>query len=343
MSQEQNPQNLNAPIEIKNIKQFIDGISTFSKGDLRVILLDQQNRMIYIPLAEFSSEGGSQTLEEVLIQGNTANKDNSSVGFLNGSGDGIQSYMNSGNSLTAEEQFFSEVQITPNVGSLGTYWAEGANESIIKTGANVTMELKRGLARTTFTITPPIVDTTLFLPALINPGNYTLATTNDLNLQQIITNSANESGFNSAYAELQSLDGGSVYFEFTAGEEGNSFINLKSSEGDIKSYISIYTDYLILTSDDVVSGKGVTYLKIEPQITEGIEATFQLPINKTISGNYIIALEPKTYTVETLPVGGLGDRAYVTNALAPTYLSPIVGGGSVVTPVFHNGTEWVAN
>lgn len=49
------------------------------------------------------------------------------------------------------------------------------------------------------------------------------------------------------------------------------------------------------------------------------------------------------YTVATLPAAGTaGRRAYVTDATAPTFLGILTGGGSVVTPVFDNGTAWVA-
>ena len=49
------------------------------------------------------------------------------------------------------------------------------------------------------------------------------------------------------------------------------------------------------------------------------------------------------YTVATLlTVGTAGRIAYVTDALAPAFLTVIVGGGAVVTPVFDNGTAWVA-
>ena len=49
------------------------------------------------------------------------------------------------------------------------------------------------------------------------------------------------------------------------------------------------------------------------------------------------------YTVATLPAAGVqGRRAWVTNALAPTFLTAVVGGGAVVCPVFDNGTAWVA-
>jgi hypothetical protein len=49
------------------------------------------------------------------------------------------------------------------------------------------------------------------------------------------------------------------------------------------------------------------------------------------------------YTVATLPTGVQGDNAYVTDALAPTYMATVVGGGSVVTPVFYNGSSWIAH
>jgi len=47
------------------------------------------------------------------------------------------------------------------------------------------------------------------------------------------------------------------------------------------------------------------------------------------------------YTVGTLPAGAQGDTAYVTDALTPVYLTTVIGGGSVVCPVFHNGTNWI--
>lgn len=50
----------------------------------------------------------------------------------------------------------------------------------------------------------------------------------------------------------------------------------------------------------------------------------------------------KNYTVATLPTGITGGIAYVTDATAPTYLTPLVGGGAVVTPVFYNGSAWVS-
>jgi hypothetical protein len=48
------------------------------------------------------------------------------------------------------------------------------------------------------------------------------------------------------------------------------------------------------------------------------------------------------YTVATLPAGTIGMRTYVTDALAPTFLGILVGGGAIKAPAFYNGTAWVA-
>lgn len=48
------------------------------------------------------------------------------------------------------------------------------------------------------------------------------------------------------------------------------------------------------------------------------------------------------FTVAGLPAGTLGDRAFVTDATAPTYNGALVGGGAVNIPVFFNGAAWVS-
>ena len=63
-----------------------------------------------------------------------------------------------------------------------------------------------------------------------------------------------------------------------------------------------------------------------------------------ITGTTLILSGPvrlKGYTVAGLPAGTQGDCAFVTDALAPTYLAAVVGGGAVVTEVFYDGTNWV--
>ena len=56
-------------------------------------------------------------------------------------------------------------------------------------------------------------------------------------------------------------------------------------------------------------------------------------------------LKTSGFTVSTLPTPpaqGLGARAHVTDALNPTYLGTLTGGGTVKCPVFYNGTAWVS-
>lgn len=49
------------------------------------------------------------------------------------------------------------------------------------------------------------------------------------------------------------------------------------------------------------------------------------------------------YTVATLPsaaTSGAGARAFVSDALAPTFGSTVVTGGTVKVPVYSDGTVW---
>jgi hypothetical protein len=63
--------------------------------------------------------------------------------------------------------------------------------------------------------------------------------------------------------------------------------------------------------------------------------------NGTITANLPIKL--RSYTVATLPGGTEGMTAYVTDAVAPTYLGALTGGGAVKCPVFYNGSAWVSH
>jgi len=51
--------------------------------------------------------------------------------------------------------------------------------------------------------------------------------------------------------------------------------------------------------------------------------------------NYLVADLPSAAT------SGLGARAFVTDATAPTFGSAVVGGGAVATPVYSDGTNWI--
>ena len=76
-------------------------------------------------------------------------------------------------------------------------------------------------------------------------------------------------------------------------------------------------------------------------VTDG---TTRLTIGAT-TGNVTLTapITLKGYTVATLPTGVQGHKAFVTDALGPTYLVAVVAGGAVITEVFHNGTAWVCS
>jgi hypothetical protein len=60
---------------------------------------------------------------------------------------------------------------------------------------------------------------------------------------------------------------------------------------------------------------------------------------KIIAGNTV---RLKGYTFATLPAGTQGDKAFITDgAASPTFRANAAGGGSTVTEVFFNGTNWI--
>jgi hypothetical protein len=64
----------------------------------------------------------------------------------------------------------------------------------------------------------------------------------------------------------------------------------------------------------------------------------------TVTVNNLIAngtIKTNGYNVASLPAGSQGMRAFVFNALSPTFGSAVVGGGTVITPVFHDGSNWI--
>ena len=82
-------------------------------------------------------------------------------------------------------------------------------------------------------------------------------------------------------------------------------------------------------------------------VTGGITTAGTLAVTgaSTLTGTVIAGatVRLKGYTVATLPASPVaGDTAYVTDALAPTFMAIIAGGGAIVTKVFYNGTNWTA-
>lgn len=84
----------------------------------------------------------------------------------------------------------------------------------------------------------------------------------------------------------------------------------------------------------------VTYLSINNAAVGTVSASGIASSGFLYAGT---TLKTGGYTVATLPAAATGMRTYVTDAVAPTYLGALVGGGAVVVPVFYNGSAWVSD
>lgn len=151
---------------------------------------------------------------------------------------------------------------------------------------------------------------------------------------------SNTSGYYNTSYGLESLKNNTTgYLNLALGVNAGSFLaNGSSSNSTADNGIYIGQNSKASTAgltNEIVIGNGAVGSGSNT-VTLGDSA-----ITKTVLKGVINSA--KTYTVATLPTGVLGDRTTVTDALAPTFLGVVAGGGAVVTPVFYNGTNWVAH
>lgn len=95
---------------------------------------------------------------------------------------------------------------------------------------------------------------------------------------------------------------------------------------------------LLINPTETATGSGIKNL-----INAQVGGTDKFTVSNTGVTTLSNVLRLKSYTVATLPTGTVGDLAYVTDAVAPTYLGALTGGGTVKVPVFYNGTAWVSH
>jgi hypothetical protein len=121
-------------------------------------------------------------------------------------------------------------------------------------------------------------------------------------------------------------------------EDGNAINNTGASNS---IYIGNYVQPLnVSQTNQIIIGNSALGLGSNTTVIGNGSTTLT-----ALSGNVTAGGTIKTqgYTVATLPAGTIGMFAYVTDALAPTYLGALVGGGTVKCPVFYNGTAWVSH
>lgn len=93
------------------------------------------------------------------------------------------------------------------------------------------------------------------------------------------------------------------------------------------------------TNPDVIFQTGV---KTSSGSTVATATTALTIKGETQQVNAATTIATGGYTVATLPAAPpTGSMAYVTDALGPSFLVTVVGGGAVIAPVFYNGTNWV--
>jgi len=117
------------------------------------------------------------------------------------------------------------------------------------------------------------------------------------------------------------------------------FIGIAAGNGDTVNNSSGGTSILI--GDSTSTGGFSNSVAIGNTATNTAVNQFMIgsptkPLN--VKTNGVVTLTG--YTVATLPTGTLGSTAYVTNALAPTIGSVVVGGGLIKAMVWFNGTSW---
>lgn len=135
------------------------------------------------------------------------------------------------------------------------------------------------------------------------------------------------------------------------GSIGSSFIAINddsiaiqtASTSNTNNYARISTkwvDNIISTPQmEIQVNLNTTRLEFE---TPTVFSEIKVPAPLTAGIYTLLVCSNISYTVSNLPLGVLNNVAVVTDATAPTYLGTLVGGGSVVTPVWHNGTIWVS-
>jgi len=142
------------------------------------------------------------------------------------------------------------------------------------------------------------------------------------------------------FAMTRNAISNSARFYFKTGITYNWSIGIRATRNDY----SIFNE--VLSSEAFTINMSTNNVLIGTTTDSGI-AGDKLQVSGAISTTSTIkagaTVRLKNYTVATLPTGVQGDTAYVTDALTPTYLGVLVGGGTVVTPVFFNGTAWISH
>jgi hypothetical protein len=171
------------------------------------------------------------------------------------------------------------------------------------------------------------------LMTLFASGGLSIGNTTDPGATNLSVTGTVKIGTTLSNAKLQVSNNGAETFEFLPAESSNvnatQFYNRNTSTW-VTNKLNAQDHRFFITGGEQARISNSGGLSVGTTTDAGV-------------GNILANGTVKTggYTVATLPTGVTGARAYVTNALAPSYGATVVGGGSVTIPVFYNGTNWI--
>lgn len=174
------------------------------------------------------------------------------------------------------------------------------------------------------------------------------AINNDVTIQKIVDNPVNYANVDSGNSSIAVLVGSAnerAFEVITGNGTERGLIQVDNNSSGFKSETATGTCELRASVGELAitqsSLSGITTIAAESPVST---TTWSTPAF-SVTGGYKYASQPKEYLVSALPTPTGSDSrfAIVTDALAPSYMVAIVGGGTVVCPVFYNGSTWVAN
>ncbi len=224
----------------------------------------------------------------------------------------------------------------------------------VSTATQTALNLKANITSPTFTGVPivPTASSGTSTGQAASTQFVTNAINTDVNVQKLSDATINFAVMDSG-ASMAGWFNGDPYnrtLYFKCGNEFNdtySDFNLENSRYLIQNVNTSYTSVIEIGEVGIqfyqknTIGEQATVIGVDAAVSD---TSINFPAISG-GGEYKVQMQSKEYTVSALPtpIGSDSRFAIVTNALSPTYLSPVVGGGTVKVPVFHNGTTWVCH
>lgn len=245
--------------------------------------------------------------------------------ILVGTGAGVKIADSSGDGFNVNETISGNLTF----GGVTTSAVIGTGSIVLSASPTLTGTLNAaagsfsGLLNETGTTTPTVSPGTLSISGIASAPTFTA------NGEAAIYSSASNGII------LQS--DGSVNAFILAGLTGSTVFNVTTAGAGV--FQNNVTGTRITVNGSTISTNGI-YLPSAN--TLGLSAgSTEFFSGTTTESITLLPFRLKNYTVGTLPSGTQGDSAFVTDAVACTFLATPTGGSSTVCPVFYNGTAWV--